>query len=61
MTKMNKIICSKCLLTEGAPGISFNEDVICNNCLGYVPMTMTEGAEKLLAELDRFRNPDSKA
>lgn len=52
-------ICSKCLLNEGTPGIHFNENGICNYCLDYLPMS-TEGEEKLLIELERFRNSNNK-
>jgi hypothetical protein len=52
-------ICSKCLLTEGTPGINFDENGVCNYCKDYVPMK-TAGEEDLLKTLDRFRDKSRK-
>ena len=52
-------ICSRCLLTGGTPGIHFDENKVCNYCIEYLPMK-TYGEEKLLRELDRFRDPNKE-
>ena len=47
-------ICSKCILKSGTPGITFDENGICNYCSTYTPMK-GEGEEKLVAILERFK------
>ena len=49
-------MCQRCLLTEGTPGIDFDADGVCNYCRDYRPMEVA-GEEKLLEDLERFRNP----
>lgn len=55
----NEKICTKCLMTEGTPGIQFDVSGVCNYCREYVPMQV-QGEEKLLAELDKYRGSGGK-
>jgi hypothetical protein len=52
-------MCSVCLLTEGTPGIFYDDHGVCNYCKSYIPMKV-EGEEKLLQKLNSFRDPDKK-
>jgi hypothetical protein len=55
----NEKICSKCLLTEGTPGIVFDKNGVCNYCKEFIPMEII-GEENLIQELDRFRDSGKK-
>jgi len=48
------IICSKCILKSGTPGITFDETGTCNYCSTYNRMKV-EGEEKLVAILEDFK------
>ena len=39
--------CNSCILPETYPGISFNEEGVCNFCSEYKPLQLTFGKEKL--------------
>jgi len=43
--------CKKCILPESYPGISFNDEGICNFCLEYQPFHRYIGKDKLLEVL----------
>lgn len=47
--------CSKCLLTETMPFISFNKDGICNYCLNYKPRNKPRPKEELFALVEQYR------
>lgn len=55
----NSHICTKCVLTEKTPGISFDENGVCNYCNNYVPMEV-QGENKLKERLDEFRRTGKK-
>jgi hypothetical protein len=40
--------CTKCILPENYPGISFNEEGICNYCIRYTPQGNVLGKDKLI-------------
>ena len=44
--------CKKCILPETYPGISFNDEGICNFCLDYQPYHKYLGKEKLRDDLN---------
>jgi hypothetical protein len=56
---MNTEICSRCLLTAKTPGITFDEEGICNYCREYKPFEL-QSEEKLLDVLRRFRGKRGK-
>lgn len=45
--------CTKCILPENYPGITFNEDGICNHCISYKERKYL-GREALKTEIDSF-------
>lgn len=47
--------CKKCILPETYPGITFNEEGICNYCLEYQPRSGFFGKEKLITELNSIK------
>ena len=49
-----KRICTECVLTEGTPGILFDENGVCNYCKTYKPMEV-QGEEKLIELLNSFK------
>lgn len=49
-------MCAACVLPNTTPGIEFDDRGICNYCRDHVPMEVA-GEEKLIEQLDRFRNP----
>ncbi|KPK62666.1 ATPase [candidate division WOR_3 bacterium SM23_42] len=51
--------CSTCVLPNTTPGISFNEEGVCNYCTSY-RMFKVKGERKLLQILDAKRNPKMK-
>ncbi len=58
MTEVNHI-CTKCILTNTTPGISFDENGVCNYCRTYVPIAIMPN-EKFTKILDTFRNKGKK-
>ena len=50
----NKALCTRCILTEGTPGIQFDKNGVCNYCNSYVKMN-PEGEEKLIKILDQYK------
>jgi hypothetical protein len=49
-------ICTRCVLTEGTPGIEFDEDGICNYCRDYKSQQLELLGEAQLVELlERFK------
>lgn len=54
---MSSIICTNCLLTDKTPGISFNENGICNYCESYEKMQV-QGENKLVDLLNLYRGKD---
>lgn len=40
--------CTRCILPDTYPGITFNEDGVCNYCQGYAPFHKSLGKEALL-------------
>ena len=53
------LVCTKCILPDTTPGISFNENGVCNYCMIHEPMKV-QGEEKLLKILSSFRTKDKK-
>ncbi len=51
--------CTKCVLPETTPKITFNENGVCNYCETYRRFEL-QGEEKLLKILDAHRNPRKK-
>lgn len=51
--------CTKCIFHENIPGISFNDEGICNYCEEYVPFKEL-GEEKLLELIDSVREHDGE-
>lgn len=51
--------CSRCVLTEATPGISFDEAGVCNYCKTHKKIEYS-GEEKLKAILDKHRNDDAR-
>ncbi|MBN1582134.1 MAG: ATPase [Anaerolineae bacterium] len=51
--------CSKCVLSDKAPNIVFDQDGVCNYCHTY-PKFSYKGEAELIKTLDSFRRPDSK-
>ncbi len=49
--------CSKCILPETYPKITFNENGVCNYCINHTPIT-SKGEEALLKVLDKYRKND---
>ena len=47
--------CSKCLLTETMPFISFDADGVCNYCLSYRPRNQPRPVEELFALVEPYR------
>ena len=49
--------CKKCILPESYPGISFNNEGICNYCVDYKPYHKYVGKEKLinLADINNLK------
>ena len=45
--------CTKCILPENYPGITFNEEGICNHCITYKERKY-HGSEILKEEIDSF-------
>lgn len=55
-------ICKRCILTDGFPGVSFDEHGVCNYCRAYKPETVNAEAkrkyeDKFLALVEEHRNP----
>jgi len=51
--------CSKCLLPETFPNISFDENGVCNYCRNYKPVKVL-GEKSLLKELEKYRGRGDK-
>ena len=51
--------CSKCILPDDYPTITFDENGVCNYCKDYKTIEYL-GAEKLKADLDKFRIREAK-
>jgi len=49
--------CQKCILPETYPGITFNEEGICNYCLEYKPEINVKGQESLVQVIRSHPNP----
>jgi glucosamine--fructose-6-phosphate aminotransferase (isomerizing) len=49
--------CSKCILPETFPNISFNEDGVCNFCMAHVPFS-TKGDKELEELFSKYRSKD---
>ncbi len=47
--------CSRCILTESMPFISFDSNGICNYCSNYKPRTILRSRQELESKLDAFR------
>lgn len=47
--------CTKCILPETFPGITFDEEGVCNYCHTHEPITVL-GEEQLRGKLDKYRN-----
>jgi glutamine---fructose-6-phosphate transaminase (isomerizing) len=47
--------CTKCILPETMPFISFNEQGICNYCTTYQPRNKPKPIEELAVKLDKYR------
>lgn len=53
--KHNLRRCTKCVLTETMPYISFDEDGVCNYCTNYRPRNAPKPKEELFALVEPFR------
>jgi hypothetical protein len=51
--------CTKCILPETFPGISFDEKGVCNYCKGYTKVSVL-GEEALKQELSKYMNKGKK-
>jgi hypothetical protein len=51
--------CTKCVLPANFPGITFNDDGVCNYCLSYVPLRIL-GEDSLATLLDSIRGKGRK-
>jgi glucosamine--fructose-6-phosphate aminotransferase (isomerizing) len=51
--------CTRCILPETFPGISFNPDGVCSICQSYEPIKM-KGVDALKALCDKHRRSDGK-
>lgn len=51
--------CTKCVLPNTTPGITFDRDGVCNYCHTYEPMQV-QGEARLLEVLDAFRDSGRK-
>jgi hypothetical protein len=51
--------CTKCILPETFPGISFDDDGVCNYCLSYEPVKV-HGEAELVKVLDKYRGKGEK-
>lgn len=47
-------ICTRCILTNGTPGIQFDKNGVCNYCDSHVKMKV-QGEEKLLEIIDQYK------
>jgi hypothetical protein len=54
-----KKLCAACVLPDTTPGIEFDDRGICNYCRDHVPVSVS-GEEKLVEQLDKFRNPQKQ-
>jgi len=52
-------ICTKCVLTSTTPGISFDENGVCNYCSTYKPMTV-KGEDKFIELLDKYKTRNGR-
>jgi glutamine---fructose-6-phosphate transaminase (isomerizing) len=52
--------CTKCILPETMPFISFGDDGVCNYCENYEPRNRPKDPSELDAILDRFRREDGR-
>ncbi len=55
----DEILCKKCILTSGTPGIEFDADGVCNYCRGHVRMSGA-GEAKLREVLERHKSLKKK-
>jgi len=54
--------CQKCILSDNAPGISFNNEGVCNYCETEFPNYSPKGEQGLIKVLDKIKNRlESKA
>jgi len=51
--------CSRCILPETFPGISFDEDDVCNYCRTYKPVKVL-GEESLVRVLEKYRGKGNR-
>ncbi len=51
--------CKKCILPESFPGISFNDEGVCNYCRNYKPLNPL-GEKELNSVLSKYRGKGSK-
>ena len=51
--------CTKCILPDTFPGISFDNSGVCSYCLSYTPVKVP-GAGELEKELNKYRNRGQK-
>ena len=56
---MNTRLCTKCVLPEGTPGISFDENGVCNYCTSYVPMQVS-GEDELIEIFNEHKAKGNK-
>jgi hypothetical protein len=54
-----KMRCTKCVLPDNVPNITFDENGVCNYCHTYQKFQY-KGETELVKTLDAFRRPDSK-
>ena len=52
--------CTKCILPETMPFISFGQDGVCNYCESYVPRNKPKDAGELDEILDKYRRADGR-
>lgn len=51
--------CTKCLLPETFPGITYDSDGVCNICNNYKPIK-SKGKEELISDIERNREASSR-
>ena len=49
--------CSKCILPETMPFISFDSQGVCNYCHNYTPRNVPKPKEELFTLVDSYRRP----
>ena len=57
-------ICNKCILPDTFPGVTFDNDGVCNHCRNFQGVEVLQGhkkeyEEKFLELVDRYRNHGS--